>query len=88
MEIGWRLAHDAWGQGYASEASKACFARGFGEPGLDKIVSFTTQYNKRSIAVMERIGMTRDPEGDFECPQVPIGHPQRPHVLYKIEHPN
>ena len=56
------------GQGYASEAAKACFAHGFGELGLDEIVSFTTRRNERSIAVMERIGMTRDPEGDFECP--------------------
>jgi RimJ/RimL family protein N-acetyltransferase len=73
VQVGWRLAFGAWGQGYASEAAKACFAHGFGELGLDEIVSFTTRRNERSIAVMERIGMTRDPEGDFECPQFPVG---------------
>lgn len=88
VEIGWRLAHDAWGQGFATETAKACLAHGFSELGFASLVSFTTHGNKRSIAVMERIGMTRDPQSDFECPQVPVGHPQRSHVLYKIKNPN
>jgi RimJ/RimL family protein N-acetyltransferase len=88
VEIGWRLAQTAWGQGFATEAAKSCLAHGFSELGFAGVVSFTTRNNKRSIAVMERIGMTRDPQGDFECPQVPVGHAQRPHVLYKIENPD
>jgi len=88
MQIGWRLAFDAWGQGFASEAAKACLGHGFTELGCRELVSFTTQGNLRSTAVMERIGMTRDPDGDFECPEVPIGHPQRPHVLYRISKPD
>ena len=88
VEIGWRLAHTAWGQGFATETAKACLVHGFGKLGFGGLVSFTTRGNKRSIAVMERIGMTRDPGDDFECPQVPVGHTQRPHVLYKIENPN
>ncbi|MFP6745872.1 MAG: GNAT family N-acetyltransferase [Alphaproteobacteria bacterium] len=87
VEIGWRLAFPDWGQGYATEAAKACLAHGFGELGFDALVSFTTRGNQRSIAVMERIGMTRNPADDFECPSVPRGHAQRPHVLYRIENP-
>ncbi len=47
-------------------------------------MSLTSVLNTPSRAVMERIGMTRDPSGDFEHPAVPPGHPLRPHVLYRI----
>jgi len=40
--------------------------------------------NVRSIAVMERLGMTRNPADDFDRPKVPEGHPLRRHVLYRI----
>lgn len=83
MEIGWRLALPSWGHGYATEAGRACLAYGFSELGLDEVVSFTTRGNRRSIAVMERIGMKRNPGDDFEHPGLPAGHPQRPHVLYR-----
>jgi hypothetical protein len=33
---------------------------------------------------MERLGMTRSPEDDFEHPSLPAGHPLRPHVLYRL----
>ncbi len=56
-------------------------------PGLKEIVSFTVPVNLRSIAVMERLGMTRDPDDDFEHPNVPKGHPYRRHVLYRIAAP-
>jgi ribosomal-protein-alanine N-acetyltransferase len=84
VEIGWRLKADAWGQGYASEAARACLCHGFGCLGLEEIVAFTAAVNRRSIAVMERIGMTRRPDEDFEHPKLPERHPLRPHVLYRI----
>lgn len=87
VEIGWRLAHAAWGNGYATEAARASHAFGFDEVGLDEIVSFATVGNVRSRAVMERIGMERDPDGDFEHPRLPVGHPLAPHVLYRIAAP-
>lgn len=86
VEVGWRLAHDAWGHGYATEAAHACVAHGFSERGLDELVSFTARENRRSIAVMQRIGMTRNEDDDFEHPNLPAGHPLRPHVLYRIQH--
>jgi RimJ/RimL family protein N-acetyltransferase len=88
MEIGWRLAFDAWGRGYATEAARACLAYGFSECGFRGIVSFATRSNRRSMAVMERIGMARDVDGDFEHPSLPAGHPLRPHVLYRIGAPH
>jgi ribosomal-protein-alanine N-acetyltransferase len=84
VEVGWRLARSAWGQGYATEAARASLAFGFDEIGLDQIVSFTSTENRRSRAVMERIGMTRNPDDDFEHPDLPAKHPLRPHVLYRI----
>ena len=84
VEIGWRLAFHAWGRGYAAEAARACLAYGFTEVGLHEIVSFTTPGNTRSIAVMERIGMTGDLNGDFQHPAVPVDYPLRRHVLYRI----
>jgi RimJ/RimL family protein N-acetyltransferase len=84
VEIGWRLARPFWGRGLATEASRAALADGFGRLGLKEIVSFTVPANARSLAVMERLRMRRDPEGDFEYPNLPVGHALRPHVLYRI----
>lgn len=84
VEVGWRLARSAWGNGYATEAARGALAFGFEELGLKEIVSFTTPANRRSRAVMERLGMSHDPQDDFEHPGLPVGHPQRGHVLYRI----
>jgi RimJ/RimL family protein N-acetyltransferase len=82
VEVGWRLARSAWGNGYATEAGRAALSFGFERAGLAEIVSFTTAANRRSRAVMERLGMVHDPADDFEHPLLPPSHPQRPHVLY------
>lgn len=87
VEIGWRLARSAWGQGYATEAARRVLAYAFDELGLDEIVSFTVAANRPSRAVMERIGMQRDPAGDFDHPRLPPSHPLRRHVLYRIGRP-
>lgn len=84
VEIGWRLGREAWGHGYATEAAIAALGWGFEVLGLDEILSWTTVDNVQSQRVMQRIGMTHDPADDFEHPQLPPGHPIRPHVLYRI----
>jgi RimJ/RimL family protein N-acetyltransferase len=84
VEVGWRLARAAWGSGYATEAARASLAFGFEEVDLDEIVSFTSAGNERSRAVMERIGMTRDPVDDFDHPGLPSAHPLSRHVLYRV----
>ncbi len=83
VEIGWRLARPAWGQGYATEAALTVLAHGFDTLGLSEILAVTTAANLRSQAVMRRIGMTRDPVDDFDDPTAPEG-PLRPNVLYRI----
>ena len=84
IEIGWRLAFDHWNKGYATEAASAVLAHAFGPLGLKEVVSFTTPANQRSRRVMERIGMRRAPEDDFDHPGLPPGHRLRPHVLYRL----
>ena len=85
IEVGWRLAPEAWGHGYATEAAREAVRFGFEDAELDEIVSFTVPANVRSRAVMERLGMTHDPADDFDHPRLPVGHPLRRHVLYRID---
>jgi RimJ/RimL family protein N-acetyltransferase len=84
-EIGWRLARPSWGKGLASEAARAVLRHAFETLGFDDLVSFTSVVNTRSRAVMERIGMTRDPAEDFLHPKLAPDNPLAPHVLYRID---
>ncbi len=86
IEIGWRLAFDHWGKGYATEGAKAALVYGFETLNLDQIVSFTAVQNMRSRRIMEKIGMHYDRE--FDHPKLPEGHPLRRHVLYCITQRN
>lgn len=88
FEIGWRLAFQYWGRGYAVEAATAVLSHAFGVLALGEVVSFTVPANLRSRAVMERLGMKRSLTDDFEHPNLPEGHPLRPHVLYRIQKKN
>ena len=83
VEIAWRLARVRWGRGYAVEAARAALDYGFAGLGLDEIVAVTAPANLRSRRVMERLGMTRRPEDDFDHPNVPPG-PLKRHVLYRL----
>jgi ribosomal-protein-alanine N-acetyltransferase len=82
LEVGWRLARTAWGNGYATEAGRAALAYAFEELGRDEVVSFTSTGNLRSRRVMERLGMTHDPADDFDHPRVEDPRLRR-HVLYR-----
>jgi RimJ/RimL family protein N-acetyltransferase len=86
VEVGWRLAREHWGRGYATEGAREALRFGFTELGLDEIVSFTVPQNLRSIAVMERIGLIRDPAGDFDHPRVDaVAYPHLVrHVFYRL----
>ncbi|MCX4758935.1 GNAT family N-acetyltransferase [Kitasatospora purpeofusca] len=86
VEIGWRLARSAWGLGYATEAARAVLAFGFDTLELPEILAVTTATNLRSQAVMARLGMTRDPAGDFDDLDAPEG-PLRPNVLFRLARP-
>jgi RimJ/RimL family protein N-acetyltransferase len=82
VEIGWRLAKGAWGNGYATEAARAALDFGFGPAGLSEILSFTATTNLPSQRVMQKIGMTY--AEDFDHPRLPAGHRLQRHVLYRI----
>lgn len=84
VEIGWRLARVHWGRGYATEGAQEALRFGFAELGLAEIVAYTAPANRRSRAVMERLGLHRDPRDDFEHPFLPAGHSLRRHVLYRL----
>jgi ribosomal-protein-alanine N-acetyltransferase len=84
VEVGWRLLPTAWGHGYATEAAAASLDYGFTDAGLAEIVSLASATNERSIAVMQRLSMQRDPSEDFEHPLLDAGHHLAPHVLYRL----
>jgi ribosomal-protein-alanine N-acetyltransferase len=87
IDIGWTLARDAWGYGYATEAATASLDFAFGELQLSEVVAHTTSQNVPSQAVMKRLAMSHDPADDFDGPWYPVGHPRRRFVLYRINEP-
>jgi RimJ/RimL family protein N-acetyltransferase len=83
VEIGWRLAHEHWGHGYATEGAQAALRAAFGTIGLEEIVSYAVLANRRSRHVMEKLGM-RDTGFTFDHPKVREGNPLREHCLYRL----
>jgi len=81
-EIGWRLAFDHWGHGFATEAAREALRVGFEVLGLEEVVSFTVVANRRSRAVMERLGMKAS--GSFQHPSLPVGSSLSEHCLYRL----
>ncbi len=84
IEIGWRLAREAWGSGYATEGARAVVAHAFRDLGLSELVAITAEWNRPSRRVMEKLGMTHDPADDFDHPLIADGHKLRRHVLYRL----
>lgn len=81
VEIGWRLANEYWGQGYAPEAATACLELA-AQMEIKELFSFTALSNLRSQRVMQKIGMQRIKE--FNHPLVPMESPLYRHVLYHL----
>lgn len=86
-EVGWRLARDCWGQGFASEAAKASIAWAFEYLPDAAVYAITSVDNRASRAVMERCGMTWCPELDFQHPRLAADDPLSAHVTYRIDRP-
>lgn len=84
VEVGWRLAHAHWGNGFATEGATEALRFGFEVMEMPEIVSFTASGNVRSTRVMERLGMRRDSHGDFRHPAFEPGQPGHEHVLYRL----
>lgn len=83
-EIAWRFDYGAWGKGYATEAARALIEYGFREIGLEEIVGFCVHDNEGAVHVMEKIGMTKDPDGDFDYPNLRKDHPLGRFVLFRL----
>ncbi|ASJ74135.1 GNAT family N-acetyltransferase [Granulosicoccus antarcticus] len=83
IDIGWRLDKRHWGQGYATEAASFALKTGFNSLGFKELVSFTSECNLPSIAVMIKIGMREDLQG-FEHPRIDVSSQLRRHVIYRL----
>jgi len=82
VDIGWRLATQHWGLGFATEGAKAAMAYAFNQASLNLLVSMTPPSNSASLGVMQKLGMVK--KINFIHPQVAEGHPLQEHVLYSI----
>ena len=87
IEAGWRLREDAWGKGYAREAAEATLAWAWKNLPCERVVAVTARGNKKSWGLMERLGMQRRHDMDFDHPDVPEGSPIRAHITYEIRRP-
>jgi RimJ/RimL family protein N-acetyltransferase len=85
VEIGWRLSHENWGKGLATEGALGVIRYAFATLQLREVVAITVPANLRSRHVMEKIGMKYRPELDFDHPRIPEGHSLRAHVLYAFK---
>ena len=65
LEVAWRLAREHWGHGYATEAARAWLRIAFEDHAASRVISVTDPPNHRSLAVMDRLGMTFDHEADL-----------------------
>ncbi|MHA3703168.1 GNAT family N-acetyltransferase [Jatrophihabitans sp. YIM 134969] len=84
LEVGWRLAREHWGVGFAPEAAAAALDDVVARGVADEVVSLTAVGNVNSRRVMTKLGMTHDPADDFDHPNVPADSPLRRHVLYRL----
>ena len=83
FEIGWRLREDAWGHGYAREAATESLDAAFGRFGAPHVLAFTVIQNEASWGLMERLGMTRRADLDFDDPR--YGPDLNPTIVYRID---
>ncbi len=87
VEILWRLAPAHWGRGFVTEAACAALDDGFARNGFDEVLAFTVSQNEKSWRVMERLGMKRSPDDDFDHPLVEEGSPFKRHMVYRLARP-
>jgi [ribosomal protein S5]-alanine N-acetyltransferase len=56
IALGYAFGAPYWGQGYATEASRAVLAEAFGPLGLDRVVAITRESNFGSRRVLGKLG--------------------------------
>lgn len=65
VDLGYRLAFDYWGRGFATESSRAVLRHGFEALGLERIVALVLPENEGSIHVLRKVGMHREGTVDY-----------------------
>lgn len=89
LEIGWAVRGPFWGRGYATEIGRAGLEFAFAELGVAEVVAYTERHNRRSRAVMERLGMRY--AGEFRRPGLVAGYAgvrdAAPFALYVLPAP-
>jgi RimJ/RimL family protein N-acetyltransferase len=86
LELGWAVRQELWGRGYATEIGAAGLRYARDALHADEVVALTEVHNRRSRAVMERLGM--DYLREIRCPGLVEGapdvQPDAPFALYVI----
>lgn len=82
-EIGWLVREDRWRRGYAEEAMRGVLEWTFERIGAPFVVALTSEANVGSWKLMEKLGMTRRPDLDFEDPSFPPE--DRKTILYSLD---
>lgn len=82
-EVGWLVREDRWRRGYAIEAMRAVLDWAFGRVGAPHVVALTSESNIPSWTLMEKLGMTRRRDLDFDDPAYPPE--DRTTILYSLE---
>ena len=83
VQIGWQFRADCWGRGYATEAAQAVLAMAFVRHDLPRVYAQTSQRNRASWRVMERLGMTRLAALDY--PDTDYPPEDNPTMVYGLE---
>jgi RimJ/RimL family protein N-acetyltransferase len=83
-EIGWLVREDRWRRGYAGEAVRAVLDWAFSPRiAAPYVVALTSAANEASWKLMEKLGMRRRPELDFDDPAFPPE--DRTTILYSLD---
>ena len=72
FELGWTLARQYWGKGYATEAAKKALEYAFTELGREHVISLIHPKNTDSLAVAERLGETYEETIEFFDDQISV----------------
>ncbi|MBE1587597.1 GNAT family N-acetyltransferase [Nonomuraea angiospora] len=72
LGVGWCLARDHWGKGYATEAARAALDYCFGTLGATEVISLILPGNARSVSVAERIGHSHLRDTEYRGQQVHV----------------
>ncbi len=82
VDIGWRLAKEEWGKGYATEGARRCLVYAFEQLQIGKVNAIAPKINLRSEKIMKKAGMQK--AMDFMHPLLVHDERLRDCVLYEL----